>query len=47
MGKYSITNDRRGIKIWSKDDIEVGLAKVDENSFTEGFDVEDFKRRGR
>ena len=40
-------NDRKGLKIWTKEEIEAELAKVDENSFTEGFDVEEVKRRGR
>ncbi|MCA0372318.1 MAG: type II toxin-antitoxin system ParD family antitoxin [Proteobacteria bacterium] len=41
-------NDRRGLKIWTKDEIEAELIKGIESGFTEGnIDVEDIKKRGR
>ena len=41
-------NDRRGVKIWSKDEIEAELLKGIESGFSEGhFDIEDIKKRGR
>jgi antitoxin ParD1/3/4 len=39
-------NDRRGLKIWTKEEIEAELAKVDENSFTEGFSADEIIKRG-
>lgn len=41
-------NDRKGLKIWTKEELEIELQKGIDSGFTEGpFDIEDIKRRGR
>ncbi len=40
-------HDKESIKIWSKEEIENELSKVDEDSFTEGFDAQEIIRRGK
>lgn len=41
------SHDRKELKVWTLDEIEAELDKVNENNFTEGFSAEEIIRRGR
>ncbi len=40
-------HEKESLKVWSKEEIENELSKVDEDSFTEGFDPQEIIRRGK
>ncbi|MEK7661578.1 MAG: type II toxin-antitoxin system ParD family antitoxin [Pseudomonadota bacterium] len=41
-------NDRRGIKIWTKEELEIEIQKGIDSGFSEGpLDIEAIKKRGR